>query len=100
MSDHAFVSSADKRDPYCWAKIGKGVCGLPRENARHRVPFVLERTLDLTQLAAYADEAIGSTANREGDAYAQGVRDLARHLAGLEPMPDRLKIGTLHTFLE
>lgn len=46
-------------------------------------------------LAMFADEAIGCTGNREGDAYQQGVRDLAAALAGIPAMPDRLGVGGL-----
>ena len=59
-----------------------------------------QRTPYLTALAEAADEAIGNTANREGDAYQQGVRDLAAALAGLPSMPDQLGIGTLQDATE
>lgn len=54
----------------------------------------------LARIAEHADAAIGNTANREGDAYQQGIRDLARHLAGLSPLPDVLHIGTFASATE
>lgn len=54
----------------------------------------------LARIAEQADAAIGNTGSREGDAHQQGVRDLARYLAGLPPLPDRLGIGTFATATE
>jgi len=56
--------------------------------------------VNLREIAEFADQAIGNAANREGDSYHQGVRDLAAALAGLSPRADVLGIGTLADALE
>lgn len=67
-----------------------------RDDSANAVASATANVLDdLRKLAIDADACIGDTGNREGDAYQQGIRDLAAHLAGLDPMPDRLGIGNL-----
>lgn len=54
----------------------------------------------LGALVEHTDEAIGNTGSRDGDAYHQGVRDLALALLGRDPMLDHLNIGGLASGLE